>query len=297
LALSSVVHGAGTLSVVIFRKAGINHMNNVARKGLVTAMVAGGVLASAGYAQADSAAEGDTAGSPGVLSGNSVQVPVNVPVNVCGNTISVVGLLNPVMGNVCANQSGGAASGATAGNTSSAAAFTAHRASTGARPARHAGPAADESRLAGSAGHAAGQASTDRAAGSESQSGGGAHAEGRSTGSPGLLSGNELQLPLHLPVNVSGNSLNVVGIGNPAFGNTAVNGDAPAPPATPTPVPAPPAHAPIPAPPNPATSGVPAAAPTLAHTGADGLGYAAGSSAALLGGGVLLYRRFRPGRG
>lgn len=279
-------------------------MNKVARKGLVTAMVAGGVLASAGYAQADSAAEGDTAGSPGVLSGNTVQVPVDVPVNVCGNTISVVGLLNPAMGNLCANHSGAArgstglpaaASPAGASGAAHAATFTAPRASGGARPARHAGRAADESGVAGSAGT---KAAGTKAAGSDAKSSGGAHAAGRSAGSPGLLSGNLLQLPLHLPVNLSGNSLNVVGIGNPAFGNTAVNGDTPAPPATPTPAPAPPAHDPIPAPPNPATGGVPAvSAPTLAHTGADGLGYAAGASAALLGGGVLLYRRSRPGRG
>lgn len=34
-------------------------------------------------------------GSPGVLSGNLVQVPVHVPVNILGNTINVIGVLNP----------------------------------------------------------------------------------------------------------------------------------------------------------------------------------------------------------
>ncbi len=34
-------------------------------------------------------------GSPGVVSGNLVQVPVHVPTNVCGNTVNVIGLLNP----------------------------------------------------------------------------------------------------------------------------------------------------------------------------------------------------------
>ena len=42
--------------------------------------------------------------SPGVLSGNTVQVPVDVPVNVCGNTVNVVGLLNPAVGNSCAQR-------------------------------------------------------------------------------------------------------------------------------------------------------------------------------------------------
>ncbi|NEE48174.1 chaplin, partial [Streptomyces sp. SID8455] len=30
-----------------------------------------------------------------------------VPVNVCGNTINVVGLLNPAFGNTCVNADGG----------------------------------------------------------------------------------------------------------------------------------------------------------------------------------------------
>jgi len=83
-------------------------MNRVARKGLLTAMVAGGVLASvasAGRAQADPTAEGGSSGSPGVLSGNSVSVPVDVPVNVCGNSVDVAGLLDPAMGNRCADTS------------------------------------------------------------------------------------------------------------------------------------------------------------------------------------------------
>ena len=62
-------------------------------------------LAGAGAACATggAAAEGAAVGSPGVLSGNLVQVPVHVPVNICGNTISVIGLLNPAFGNHCVN--------------------------------------------------------------------------------------------------------------------------------------------------------------------------------------------------
>lgn len=42
--------------------------------------------------------------SPGVGSGNLVQVPVAVPVNVCGNTVSVIGALNYVHNVVCVNE-------------------------------------------------------------------------------------------------------------------------------------------------------------------------------------------------
>ncbi len=47
--------------------------------------------------------QGAAVHSPGVVSGNVVQVPVHVPVNVCGNTINVIGLLNPAFGNTCVN--------------------------------------------------------------------------------------------------------------------------------------------------------------------------------------------------
>ncbi|MGW3991223.1 chaplin [Streptomyces sp. NPDC004830] len=63
-------------------------------------------LGAAGAASADSGAQGVAAGSPGVASGNVVQVPVHIPVNACGNTVDVVGLLNPAFGNTCANVSG-----------------------------------------------------------------------------------------------------------------------------------------------------------------------------------------------
>ncbi|QHC21983.1 chaplin ChpH [Streptomyces sp. GS7] len=72
------------------------------KKIVAAATVAGGlVIAGAGLAVADSGAQGAAVNSPGVLSGNAVQAPVHVPVNVCGNTISVIGLLNPAFGNHC----------------------------------------------------------------------------------------------------------------------------------------------------------------------------------------------------
>ncbi|QKW18174.1 chaplin [Kitasatospora sp. NA04385] len=67
------------------------------------ALAATAVVGTAGAASASAGAEGVAAGSPGVLSGNLIQVPVHVPVNLCGNSVSVVGLLNPAFGNSCAN--------------------------------------------------------------------------------------------------------------------------------------------------------------------------------------------------
>ncbi|MCP9993181.1 MULTISPECIES: chaplin [Streptomyces] len=80
-------------------------MKNLKKAAAVT-MVAGGLLAAgAGMASATegSHAHGEAVGFPGVVSGNLVQVPVDVPVNVSGNSINVIGVLNPAFGNVAVN--------------------------------------------------------------------------------------------------------------------------------------------------------------------------------------------------
>ncbi|CAM5303685.1 Chaplin OS=Streptomyces tendae OX=1932 GN=GUR47_35855 PE=4 SV=1 [Streptomyces tendae] len=232
-------------------------MRRVTRNG-VLAVAASGALAVtmpayAAFASDGAGADGAAAGSPGLISGNTVQLPVDVPVNVCGNTVNVVGLLNPAAGNSCAD--------------------------TGRAEASHPG--------------------TGASGGTSGKGSGGAVAEGGGNDSPGVLSGNGVQLPVDLPVNVTGNSVNVVGIGNPAVGNESANGpgDHPRPvrpPAEPEPEPSAPEEertAPAPSP----HAAPPREQVSLAHTGADGTLPALAGSAALVLGGVALRRRFRPG--
>ncbi|MFI8823164.1 chaplin [Streptomyces sp. NPDC053431] len=246
-------------------------MRHIRRSGLATLLVSGGALAlSAGAAHADSVAQGAAVGSPGVGSGNTVQLPVHVPVNVCGNTVNVVGLLNPAAGNSCANRSAG----------------TDGHGSEDSGPTHKDLPGTPRGGSSGSGAHGGG-----------SSNGGGATAEGHTAGSPGVLSGNGLQLPIDLPVNVSGNSVNVVGIGNPAIGNTSVNESEEEceHPETPTPRPQTPVRH---LPPAPSAEQAPRPAPqsssvSLASTGSDAVGFAAPAGAALLLGGALLYRRAR----
>ena len=74
------------------------------RKTLAAAGLAAACLfVGAGSAAADAVANGLAYGSPGVLSGNQIQVPVEVELNVCGNSIDVIGLANPAFGNICVN--------------------------------------------------------------------------------------------------------------------------------------------------------------------------------------------------
>ncbi|MFD4510400.1 chaplin [Streptomyces sp. NPDC058457] len=70
------------------------------------AVIAGAILALGGAvpAFADADAHGAAIGSPGVLSGNVVQVPINIPINICGNSLNLFAALNPAFGNVCLNR-------------------------------------------------------------------------------------------------------------------------------------------------------------------------------------------------
>ncbi|MFB6673425.1 chaplin [Streptomyces sp. NPDC057684] len=67
------------------------------------ALGAATVLAGAGVASADSEADGIAANSPGFISGNVIQLPIGIPINACGDSISVIGLLNPAVGSGCAS--------------------------------------------------------------------------------------------------------------------------------------------------------------------------------------------------
>lgn len=80
-------------------------MSRIAKVAVAALGTGAVVLGGAGMATADADAQAKAVGSPGVLSGNILQVPVHVPVNVCGNSISVIGLLNPAFGNTCVNVS------------------------------------------------------------------------------------------------------------------------------------------------------------------------------------------------
>ncbi|MET8291460.1 chaplin [Streptomyces sp. NPDC057950] len=78
-------------------------MSRIAKGLALTSVAAAAMAGAAGIAAADSGANGAAANSPGVLSGNVLEVPVHVPVEVCGNTVDVIGLLNPAFGDTCAN--------------------------------------------------------------------------------------------------------------------------------------------------------------------------------------------------
>ncbi|MEU7056141.1 chaplin family protein [Streptomyces sp. NPDC046197] len=76
-------------------------MSLIAKAGVVALGTGAVALTAAGLATANAGAEALATDSSGVASGNVVQVPVHVPVNVCHNTLHVFGALNPSLGHLC----------------------------------------------------------------------------------------------------------------------------------------------------------------------------------------------------
>ncbi|MGW9048105.1 chaplin [Streptomyces lydicus] len=73
---------------------------------VLLAAASGALGAGGGVAYADAGAAGATTNSPGVLSGNSIQVSVDTPVNACGNSVDGAAALNPAMGASCGTGGG-----------------------------------------------------------------------------------------------------------------------------------------------------------------------------------------------
>ncbi|GAB2458075.1 chaplin [Streptomyces incanus] len=80
-------------------------MPRIAKVGAAALGTGAVVLSGAGRAAADAGAHAAVSHSPGVASGNVVQVPVHAPINAYGNTADVLGFLNPAVGNRCVNDS------------------------------------------------------------------------------------------------------------------------------------------------------------------------------------------------
>jgi hypothetical protein len=233
-------------------------MRHILSRSVLTVAAASSILAvTGGYANADSDAQGGASHSPGVLSGNSVEAPVDVPLNACGNSVNVVGAGNAALGNTCANES------------------HSHHAAAGTSAAHS--PATE--------------------------------------GSPGVGAGNAVKVPVDVPVEMCGNTVDPGGLLNAAFGNSCTNDGTEASSVSGTHTETDPVTSTdtdsvhtdplvgvrtLPASPQravthtaPAVDGVDQ--PYLAETGASGagVGTAGAAGAALLLGGAMLYRRGR----
>ncbi|MFG2500415.1 chaplin family protein [Streptomyces sp. NPDC048441] len=299
-------------------------MRQAIGKGMLAAAAASSILSLSGSNAFAADAEAMATDSPGILSGNSVQAPLDVPVNACGNTANTVAAANPTFGNSCAN-SGDSSEEHTKAPQQEAEQRSAEQQPAEQQPAeqrsapkhragKHRAPEQRAVRTddGGSGyGDSGGSPATDTHSGSQSR------AEGDASHSPGVLAGNNLQAPVQAPLNLCGNTVDVIAALNPAFGNSCANGEpAPTPPVhetppqheTPPKAVAPPVERAVPRPVEPAQPPRHVASSTvrakphipaqLAATGSEqDLLAAAAASAALLIGGGILYRRGRASSG
>jgi ChpA-C len=220
-------------------------MNTNLSRLLRAGVLAGGLMAvSAGVAHAAETTGGHDA--PGPLSGNQVAVPIQTPITVGGNAVSVLAHSVHAASGASSASSGaqsttpghsrhGGASGATAGSTSPSGPTTGV-ASTD--PAGHPGPTSLGGLLAGNqvlvpicapvdvSGNAVAVLSGASAAGDPAGCGGSpATAPSSAAGSRGgAASGNQVAAPVQAPVNVGGNAVSVLGrssSANPSSAGTA----------------------------------------------------------------------------
>lgn len=176
-------------------------MHGIAKRGLaLVAATSGIVLGGAAVASANGASTtSTTTQSGGAVAGWNVQAPVNVPVNVCGNSVEAIAFHEVVNGTTCTDYQGASATSTTtrsggigAGNIVQAA---------GNVPVNVCGNTVVG---AGIKNTYEGSTCTNNA------SGPGAAANSTTDHSGGILAGNTVQGVLNVPINACGN---VVGLG------------------------------------------------------------------------------------
>ncbi len=157
--------------------------------------------------------------SRGVLSGNTVQIPINLGLNLCGNQVDAVAVQNKVDGSDCSFSSGATATSSTnysgglgSGNTIQVPVNI---------PLNVCG---NQAILVGVANKVAGGKCSTTGAPDENGSTGGANATATTSHSGGILSGNIIQAPVNVPINACGNQAILGGLKNKDGSTTCENG-------------------------------------------------------------------------
>lgn len=227
-------------------------MHYSTRRRVALGLTTGGLLVTGlgmatAQAEADATAVGDAAGSPGVASGNTLQIPINLPVNVCGNQVNVIGLLNSVTGNSCTN--GGSRDSSAPGSQAPGSQAPGSQApGSQAQGSSHGSPGVGSGNLiqvpvnapvnvCGNQLDVVGIGDSDHGNSCANHGAGGAAAAGSASHSPGIGSGNVVQVPVNAPVNVCGNQIDVIGLLNSVTANSCANGGPGGPFLPPIPVP------------------------------------------------------------
>ena len=188
----------------------------------------------AGSAGPGAAATSNTKSSGGIVSGNNIQIPINIGIDLCGNNVKAGSVSDTAGGGNCSMKSGSNASSTTShsggigsGNDVQAPVnvpILACDNTVGAVVVKDTLGSADCS--AGDSGSSSGPAS------------GGASSTAKTDHSGGILSGNIVQAPVNVPINACGNEVNAVTMKSTEGGADCTNsaeGSAPTMPGAPAP--------------------------------------------------------------
>ena len=147
----------------------------------------------------------NTSNNFGILNGTQVYAPINVPINLCGNALSILGLANAQA--ACMNNIGGkhhTEGGWVSQNSSNNYGI--------ANGTQIYAPITAPLNVAGNAIGVAGEANSAAVASNESGRGGDISQD--SSNNFGILNGTQIAAPITIPVNVCGNALAVLGAAN-----------------------------------------------------------------------------------
>ena len=161
------------------------------------AMLTAGFVALGAGAALPAGAYADTSGTQSVLGGNQVSVPVNAPINACGNSIALVGTAgSSCEGGATAQGGSGAGSGRTSGT---------HSVGGGNQVTA---PIKAPVNVCGNAVAVLGSSAAGCEGKAKARSGGsGSGGAGRTSGRNSVLGGNQAKVPANVPVNVCGNAV------------------------------------------------------------------------------------------
>lgn len=206
-------------------------MHNTAKRGVVFAVATGGLLLAGAAQSTAEAAVGiaqNGGGPAGVLSGDSIDIPAGISLNVCGNGIAVLGTTTPTAD--CSGETAGAASGSAAKTTTAAVAGSTGRRGGVLSALAVRAPINVPVNVCGNLAAVAGTA--DSGSGSTCSAGPAAGPAGGSSGgssgsqpSPvtaverilgGVLGAINVQAPITVPANICGNTVSAGGTSSAA---------------------------------------------------------------------------------
>ncbi|HEY2443642.1 MAG TPA: chaplin [Streptosporangiaceae bacterium] len=164
---------------------------------------------------------GTTSGNNSILGGNQINVPISIPINVCGNAIAVLGQAFGMCEGGASTGSGGSSGGSTTSGNYSVGGGN-----------QITIPISVPINVCGNSAAGLGHANS-RCKGGASTGSGGSGGGSTTSGGGSVGGGNQVTVPISVPINVCGNSVAGLGQANSSCKGGSSTGNPPTPPPPP----------------------------------------------------------------